>query len=332
MRTYPTLQVDSINRSDDWPQAFPTKYADGAPPLAVTRTQEFQPQLVERATTCLQHAYMMSVNMTTLRATTFVDGKKTLEGASYAGSINIFQPGSTLRCIFHGRLDACIMSLPIELLSAVLEEAELSDGHQGEEILRRVSFDRNRGLLVLFQSLADIGSVSRPFDQLYADSLGMAIVCALLSGYSSHGAGVAHLSEHGLSGRRLRRVEEFVHENISQPISLACLARAAGLSRMHFAAQFRHTTGMSPHNYVLREKIRRAQRTLSSTPTSLLQTALGVGFLSQSHFSTVFKSIVGDTPARWRADCKIHCPIRCAGEFPSGDIIPDGRNWSRRVS
>jgi AraC family transcriptional regulator len=313
MGTSPTLELNSLDAAAYWRRALPGEQTGLALPLAVTRTQEFLPKRVERGTTCLQHAYMMSVNMGTMQATTFVDGKTLPEVAAHAGSINIFQPGSTLRVITHGNVDICLMALPVQLLWAVLEEAELGGGRRGEEVLRRVTRVRDQSLLVLFRSLADIRSVSRPFNQLYADSLGMAIVCGLLSRYSSHGTGVAHLSDHGLSGRQLKRVEEFVHENISQPISLSCLARAAGLSKMHFAAQFRRRTGMSPHNYVLRERIRRAQHTLSSSPTSLLQTALGVGFLSQSHFSTVFKSIVGDTPARWRADCNIHRPIRFAG-------------------
>lgn len=308
MTTSLTLELNSKDAAAYWRRAAPAEFAGRSLPLAVTRTQEFLPKQVERGMTCPEQAYMMSVNMDTMRATTFVDGKESPDVAAHAGSINIFQPGSILRVIPNGNVDLCLVSLPIQLLSTVLEEAELGTGHRGEEVLRRVTRVRDRGLLILFKSFADIGKLSHPFDRLHAESLSMAIVCSLLSRYSNHRVGVAHVGEHGLSARQLKRVEEFVHEHLSQSISLSCLASIAGLSRMHFGAQFRHTTGMSPYQYVLREKIRHAQHLLSSSPTSLLQTTLDVGFLSQSHFSTVFKRVVGYTPARWRADLGISLP------------------------
>jgi AraC family transcriptional regulator len=83
-------------------------------------------------------------------------------------------------------------------------------------------------------------------------------------------------------------------------LSLSDLAAAAGLSRMHFAAQFRAATGSSPHEYLLCRRIEVAKTLLSETDTPLVQVALDVGFLAQAHFTTVFKRLTGDTPARWR--------------------------------
>ena len=77
------------------------------------------------------------------------------------------------------------------------------------------------------------------------------------------------------------------------------LAAAAGLSRMHFAAQFRTGTGFRPHEYLLRRRIERAQILLSNNvPT--VGVALAVGFQSQAHFTSVFKRFVGQPPQTWR--------------------------------
>jgi AraC family transcriptional regulator len=59
-------------------------------------------------------------------------------------------------------------------------------------------------------------------------------------------------------------------------------------------------TGTRPHDYVLRRRIERAQDLLRNSETGLVDIALGVGFQSQSHFTTVFKRFVGETPHRWR--------------------------------
>jgi len=99
---------------------------------------------------------------------------------------------------------------------------------------------------------------------------------------------------------RLRRVEEYVGLHFDHCISLSQLAKVAGLSRMHFAAQFRAATGYRPREYLLHQRIERAKSLLSNTDTTLAEVALTVGFCTQAHFSTVFKRITGETPARWR--------------------------------
>lgn len=99
---------------------------------------------------------------------------------------------------------------------------------------------------------------------------------------------------------RLRRVIDYVETHISESISLADLAAAAGLSRTHFAAQFRLATSCRPHDFILLQRIEAAERLLLQTSRELLDVALTVGFQTQAHFSTVFKRIIGEAPGRWR--------------------------------
>lgn len=99
---------------------------------------------------------------------------------------------------------------------------------------------------------------------------------------------------------RLRRVEDHVNRNLHRSIRLADLAQVAGLSRMHFAKQFRAATGYRPHEYLLHQRIEQAKSLLLETKSPLVEIALAVGFCTQAHFSTVFKHITGETPARWR--------------------------------
>ena len=100
---------------------------------------------------------------------------------------------------------------------------------------------------------------------------------------------------------RLRRVIAFVQAHACNPLGLADLAQAAGLSRMHFAAQFRQATGLRPHEYLLGCRIERAKALLATSALPIAEVALVVGFSSQSHFSAVFKRFTGLTPYRWRS-------------------------------
>ncbi|MBR1087094.1 helix-turn-helix transcriptional regulator [Bradyrhizobium manausense] len=103
---------------------------------------------------------------------------------------------------------------------------------------------------------------------------------------------------------RLRRVEQHIAAHFERGISLSELAGVAGLSRMHFAAQFRAATGYRPREYLLNHRIEQAKSLLTTTSRPLAEIALAVGFSTQAHFSTVFKRISGQTPARWRAGAR----------------------------
>jgi AraC-like DNA-binding protein len=86
----------------------------------------------------------------------------------------------------------------------------------------------------------------------------------------------------------------------NEPVSLTDVASSAGLTRMHFAAQFRAATRLRPHEYLLRRRIERAQEMLVGTGMSVVDVALSVGFQTRSHFTSVFKRYAGQTPRAWR--------------------------------
>ena len=116
---------------------------------------------------------------------------------------------------------------------------------------------------------------------------------------------------------RLRRVEEYINTHLDRRISLADLANVAGLSRMHFAAQFRIATGYRPREYLVNQRIEHAKQLMSTTELSLAEVALTAGFSSQAHFTTIFKRATGETPARWRCANKDE-PIMA--KSPSTDL------------
>lgn len=121
------------------------------------------------------------------------------------------------------------------------------------------------------------------------------------SDISEANARYSRSNSNGLIAWRLKRVRDYVDAHFAHPITLSDLANVAGLSRMHFAGEFRRATGVRPHEFVLRQRVERSQKMLLASNLSLVQIALSHGFQTQSHYSVVFKRIVGHTPARWRA-------------------------------
>lgn len=101
---------------------------------------------------------------------------------------------------------------------------------------------------------------------------------------------------HGLSRRALRLAHEYIVENLSERVTLDDLAQVIGLSRFHFARQFRRSTGESPMRYVQRCRVEYAKGLLRHSELLLTEIAVNVGFCDQSHFSRSFRKLVGMTP------------------------------------
>jgi len=137
---------------------------------------------------------------------------------------------------------------------------------------------------------------------IYTDAIRLAVLARCLGLRSPGAAALGNKPAPAtLPMWRLKRVTDYIDEHIGEPLSLADLAEAAGLSKMYFAAQFRAATGLRPHEYVLRRRIDHAKDLLTETEDSLVETAFSVGFQTQAHFTTVFKRIVGAPPAQWRS-------------------------------
>ena len=100
----------------------------------------------------------------------------------------------------------------------------------------------------------------------------------------------------GLAGSVLRRIRAYIDAHIGEHISLEDLAREAGVSRFHFARQFRLSTGESPMGYLRRVRIERSKSILQSRETTIAEVAATLGFSDQSHFTRTFGRLVGVSP------------------------------------
>ena len=105
----------------------------------------------------------------------------------------------------------------------------------------------------------------------------------------------------GLPIRQLRKVEDYVAEHLAEEISVERLAELVELSPSHFAHVFKETTGMTPLQFVTRQRITRAQQLIRETSRSLIDVGLEVGYSSPSHFAQVFRRVVGVTPTEFRS-------------------------------
>jgi AraC family transcriptional regulator len=98
----------------------------------------------------------------------------------------------------------------------------------------------------------------------------------------------------------LRRVLEHMQEHLAQDLSLAELAGMVQMSPYYFSRLFKQSTGLSPHQYILQQRIEWAKRLLADARLPIAATAYHVGFASQAHFTKIFRQWVGTTPRQYR--------------------------------
>lgn len=103
--------------------------------------------------------------------------------------------------------------------------------------------------------------------------------------------------------RQLLRARDLADARYGDPLSVADLAAAAGLSPAHFSRAFRQTFGESPHQYLLTRRLERAAALLAATDWSVARICFAVGWESVGSFTTTFRRVHGRAPLAYRAAC-----------------------------
>lgn len=154
--------------------------------------------------------------------------------------------------------------------------------------------------LALQSELESDGMGSR----VYIESLATTLCIHLLKHYSVSSSKITKHPE-GLSRLKLRQAIEYINQNLEKDLGLAEMATVVGISMYHFSRMFKQSTGFSPHQYVMNCRIEEAKRLLTKTEQAIDQIYPQVGFQTQSHFTNVFRKLMGTTPNAYRKQVKM---------------------------
>ncbi|MGL4620502.1 AraC family transcriptional regulator [Chroococcidiopsis sp.] len=135
--------------------------------------------------------------------------------------------------------------------------------------------------------------------RLYVESLTQALIIHLLRHYSAITQTITPKQE-SLTRTQLRKAIDYIHAHLDRDLSLAEIAGVVNISPTYFASLFKHATDISPHQYVIGQRVERAKLMLSKTDLAIADIALQVGFSSQSHLTQQFKRFTGMTPKQVR--------------------------------
>jgi len=216
---------------------------------------------------------------------------------SRPGTIFLLPRGTVDEVNWTGPTQRMAVAIHPLLLTKVLEET----AHESDvELTEHWDLTDGHISALLQEMTADLDEGS-PAGTIYGESLANTLAVYLLKRYATRPV-TPIACKGGLPGYRLKLVLDFIANNLEESISLSQLATIAGMSPHYFSELFKQSTGCTPHNYVLVQRLERAKQRLRDPKCSVIEAGLDAGFQNASHFARIFRKLEGTTPSRFRAD------------------------------
>jgi AraC family transcriptional regulator len=208
-------------------------------------------------------------------------------------------PGeATTRWEHHGHPEILQVYLRSSIYQAAVSEIYNCDTTHAELVPRFAVMDPmlEQLAIALTTALRD-GTAA---DGLYIDTLAQMMAVHLARNHSTQSRPGRMAPMQAISGWRMRRVIDYIEENLDGDLSLEAMAAEVDISPIYLARAFKAAIGQSPHRYVLARRVERAKELLRNTEMPVVDVALSSGFSSQSHLSYWFQRHVGVSPAAYR--------------------------------
>ena len=215
------------------------------------------------------------------------------ENKSIPGCATTIPAGMPTGWLLDGELDVVTLSVSSDLLKASPRAAQFER--------MQFAFADPLGVALTRQILAELYAPDPAEREAYVAAMVNALKAHILAGPAPQ----QHGAQDGIpvtefSAYRLHTIMNAVLARPEDDHSLERMAATAGVTPSHFCRIFRKATGMSPHQYVLKARLDRAQSLLTQSGNSIASISESLGFTSQSHFSRAFRNYAGVAPSEYR--------------------------------
>jgi AraC family transcriptional regulator len=206
--------------------------------------------------------------------------------SSIPGCATIVPSGMPTGWLVDGELDVVTLSVSSDLLKTKTTQDMFAR--------MRFAFADPLGVALTRQILSELYA-----PEAYVSAMVNALKAHILAGPPTQGH-PAEIPTSDFSSFRLHKIMNAVLDHPEAEHSLDQMAAMAGITPSHFCRVFKKATGVSPHQYVMKARLDKAQQMLVQTDLTLAAVSEALGFTSQSHFSRAFRGYAGVTPNDYR--------------------------------
>ena len=215
---------------------------------------------------------------------------RTLSHEPQAGSLAICPTGADYFADSSASVEAIVVAIDPGRLALAAAEGSALDA---QLIERFTGYDQP--LLDLARNLASETAKGFPNGAIFWNEIASAFLGDLLVRHTSNFDGRVR----GALGKDVfPRLRDYIMANLDQSIEVAALAGIAGRSEFHFTRVFTRSVGMTPHRYVVHQRLQRAVELLRDRRSSLAEIAASTGFADQSHLSRWVRRVHGVSPTQ----------------------------------
>jgi AraC family transcriptional regulator len=268
--------------------------------LAVTETRDDNPVPGLSGSLAREDAFLVSLKLHDYPdCELWEHGKCIMKRDVRAGATYLYDLKHDPRYVIDKPFHSMFFYVPRSALDSISEQSgarrvgqlacELGVGHD-DAIVRQIGASFLEGL-------------RRPAEtnQLFVDHMMLALTAHVAQTYGGLQR-PAELARGGLATWQVKRACEKLESDLGGKIPLEQIAADFDLSVSHFSRAFRVSTGLPPHQWLLRQRVKTAKQLMNVRDLPLSEIAISAGFANQSHFTRVFSSVVGVSPAAWRRD------------------------------
>jgi AraC family transcriptional regulator len=222
-------------------------------------------------------------------------GKREIERRQL-GDIAIIPAGIAHHCNWNTTVQFGILAIEPTLLQHIGQ-----DWVNPDRIQLRPQFMSERDDLIqsIFATLSAEAATGGIGSNLLIDSLRTTLAIHLLRNYCTTAPKLSSYAN-GLSATKLKLITDYINAHLDGDLKLVDLSAIVNISPYHFLRLFKQSLGVTPHQYILQQRLDRAKYLLRSSNLDIDEIAVRVGFCDRSHLNRYFKSIIGKTPDRWR--------------------------------
>ncbi|WP_149535442.1 helix-turn-helix transcriptional regulator [Siccirubricoccus phaeus] len=188
--------------------------------------------------------------------------------------------------------------LLLEISEAAMQQGCAETGLARSEGLACTPGERDPVLPHLARALLPVLAAPAEGCALFVDQVALAIQSHIARRY--HGGTPRPSRIRGLSRAQEALAKELLVAQLDGGVLIGDVAAACRLSRSHFIRAFRQTTGQTPYQWLLAQRVERARQLLRDPRMPLAEVAVACGFADQSHFTRIFSRQMGMAPGSWR--------------------------------